>query len=238
MNQTEIVIDAMRQNGGYATFGQLNTLVDFSLWKTKTPYASVRRIVQKNSNFFKIRPGLWALTEFKDEVLEKFQIKKSDKKQENLFTHSYYQGLLVEIGNMKKLKTCVPAQDKNRKFLEKPLREIVTLEKIYEFTYPEILCRATTVDVVWFNERKLPHSFFEVEHSTDIQNSLMKFFELQDYFARFFIVAAKARKLLFDSIINRSIFNPIKSRIDFWDYESIATQYSKMFELSQMKRQL
>ena len=36
MTQKEYVIEAMRRNGGYATFQQLNQMVDFSTWKTKT----------------------------------------------------------------------------------------------------------------------------------------------------------------------------------------------------------
>jgi len=35
-----------------------------------------------------------------------------------LFTHTYYQGIVVEIGNIKKYQTYVLAQDKNKKFLE------------------------------------------------------------------------------------------------------------------------
>ena len=56
MKQKYYVIDAMRANGGYATLQQLNMLVDFSTWKTKTPEASIRRIVQENDEFFIISP--------------------------------------------------------------------------------------------------------------------------------------------------------------------------------------
>jgi len=226
--QTEQVIEVMRQNGGYATLGQLNHLIDFSTWKTKTPQATVRRIVQLSNAFFKIQPGLWALKEFEDDVLNKFQLKTQDKRQVELFTHSYYQGLVVEIGNMNKFYTYVPPQDKNRLFLEKPLKELASLSEIYNFTYPEILRKAISIDVIWFNERKLPHSFFEVEHSTDIQNSLTKFYELQDYFARFFIIADESRKKQFDDIVGKSIFTPIKHRVIFADYENIVNQYSNM----------
>jgi len=226
--QTEQVVEAMRQNGGYATLGQLNHIVDFSMWKTKTPQATIRRIVQENDDFFKIQPGLWALKEFEHDVLSKFQLKTSDKKRAELFTHSYYQGLVVEIGNMNKFQTYIPPQDKNRLFLEKPLKELASLQEIHSFTYPEILRKATTIDVIWFNERKLPHSFFEVEHSTDIQNSLTKFFELQDYFARFFIVADESRRKQFDDIIGKSIFKTIKNRVVFADYENIVNQHSNM----------
>ena len=226
--QTEQVIEAMHQNGGYATFGQLNHLVDFSMWKTKTPQATIRRIVQESDAFFKIQSGLWALKEFKIDVLNKFQLKTQDIKQKELFTHSYYQGLVVEIGNMNKFQTYVPPQDKNRLFLEKPLKELISLKEIYQFTYPEILRKAITIDVIWFNERKLPHSFFEVEHSTDIQNSLTKFFELQDYFSRFFIVADESRRKQFNAIVEKSIFSSIKNRVHFADYENIVNQHSNM----------
>ena len=233
--QTEQVVDTMRQNGGYATFGQLNRLIDFSTWKTKTPQASIRRIVQQSDMFFRIQPGLWALKESKEIVLQKFQLESKDKNKEEIFTHSYYQGLIVEIGNMKNLQTYVPPQDKNHLFLEKKLKELTTLDKIYDFSYPEILRKVTMIDVIWFNERNLPNSFFEVEHTTDIQNSLTKFFEVQDYFANFYIVAPGYRKKQFDNVISSTIFTPIRKRIKFVDYENIGNQYSKMFELSQVK---
>ena len=174
--QERQVIESMRRNGGYATFGQLNRLVDFSTWKTKTPQATVRRIVQVSDAFFKIQPGLWALKEFESDISTKFQLKTQDKKQAALFTHSYYQGLIVEIGNMRNHQTYIPAQDKNHLFLEKPLKDMASICEIPVFSYPEILSRAKTVDVIWFNERRLPHSFFEVEHSTPMINSLGKFF--------------------------------------------------------------
>jgi len=45
MKQHESVIKTMEEYGGYATLGFLNQTVDVSNWKTKTPFASIRRIV-------------------------------------------------------------------------------------------------------------------------------------------------------------------------------------------------
>ena len=59
------------------------------------------------------------------------------------------------------------------------------MDKILDFSYSEIVNRAKTIDVIWFNERKLLSSVFEVEHSTDIQNSLLKFNDLQDFHSQF-----------------------------------------------------
>jgi hypothetical protein len=89
--------------------------------------------------------------------------------------------------------------------------------------------------VIWFNERNLPSSFFEIEHTTDIQNSLGKFYDLQDYFACFFIVADKSRKTQFEEIINRRIFQPIKKRFDFVNYDGISAQHTNMYKLSKIE---
>lgn len=225
MKQKDYVINAMKSNGGYATFQQLNNLVDFSTWGTKTPFASIRRIVQTNNEFFRVQPGLWALKEYEQDVLAKFEINIKNSNSINKFTHSYFQGIIVEIGNLRKFDTYVPSQDKNKKFLETKLSSITTTDKIYEFTYPNILRRAKTVDAIWFNERKLPCAFYEIEHTTDIKNSLNKFYELQDFRAKFYIVAAKERKQQFDDVINSSIYNPIKNIVEFVNYDALIAQY-------------
>ena len=235
MTQAEQVIQVMREAGGIATFGKLNSLIDCSKWKTKSPEASIRRIVQENPAFFKIKPGLWALTESRDSMLAKTGLTKAnDKKKDNEFSHSYFQGLVVEIGNMKNMNTYIPAQDKNKLFIDKPLKAVATLDKIYEFAYQSILRRASTVDVIWFNDRNMPAAFFEIEHSTDIQNSLLKYCDLQDYCADFYIVADKVRQRLFEEILARAPFNPIKKRVRFIDYEKLSTQHEAMYKMAKL----
>ncbi len=62
MKQHDAVIAVMEQNGGYATLGHLYQRVPQipdCIWSTNTPFASIRRIVQDERFFFKIRPGLW-----------------------------------------------------------------------------------------------------------------------------------------------------------------------------------
>lgn len=227
MTQKEDVIIAMEKNGGYATFQQLNSIVDVSNWKTKTPAASIRRVVQECPEFFRIKPGLWALTKHKDDVLKKLNIELHNKKSDEAFTHAYYQGIVVQIGNIKKYNTYVPAQDKNKLFLETKLCDLATLEIIPEFTYDKLIRRAKTVDVIWFNERQMPCGFYEIEHTTDIKNSLGKFYELQDFRADFSIIADENRREQFLDIISASMYNPIREYVKFRSYESIIKQYTK-----------
>ena len=205
--------------------GSLYHIVDTSTWATNTPNESIRRIVQQSPDIFKIQPGLWALEECRDEVMQKFELKPGNIKSEEVFTHGYYQGLLVEIGKYRRMTTYVPAQDQNRLFIDKKLGEITDTPDLPDFTYDELKRRARTVDVIWFNERQMPSDFYEVEHTTDIKNSLSKFYELQDFNAGFYIVADVARKKEYEDKLHVSMFSCIEKRVKFLNYAQVAEMY-------------
>ncbi|MCP2604778.1 hypothetical protein NLC29_01310 [Candidatus Aminicenantes bacterium AH-873-B07] len=237
MKQYEAVIKVMEENGGFATLSYLyeNVLkVPNVTWKTKTPFASIRRIVQDSRFFFRIKPGLWALKSYKNklpnEILSLIEKEKQTKKEEKL-THSYYQGMIVEIGNIKGFTTYVPPQDQNKKFLGKTLKEIINLKTIYRFTYDDVLEKIKSIDVFWFNERKFPSFIFEIEHTTDFKNALLKFLELQDFNTKMFIVSYKARKKDFLSKIDFTSFRPIRNKVKFLSYEEVSQWHAKSYEL-------
>jgi len=237
MNQQEAVIITLERLGGIATLGQLNQEV-FKLkdceWKTKTPFASIRRIVQTNKNIYKIKPGLYGLLSYKKENEAKGIVQETAKNKNSKavteFNHSYYQGLIITIGNLKKFQTYLPNQDRNKLFLTEKLGNLSTLDKIPKYSYDNLVQRSSTIDAIWFNERMMPHSFFEVEHSTDIQNSLVKFNDLQDFFSRMIIVADKLRRGEFEKKKNYSALKDIKSRVQFLDYEALSKQYEQIIE--------
>ncbi|WP_276774620.1 hypothetical protein [Porphyromonas endodontalis] len=222
------VIEALRSLNGYATLRRLNETIDFSLWKTKTPEASVRRIVQKSSLIFKIRPGLWALEESRQTILKRFKLETKDQANEERFSHSYYQGLLIEIGKLNKQKTYIPAQDKNKLFLEQRLGDLSDTTELPPFSYDNLLRKARTIDVVWFNERQMPSCFYEVEHTTDIKNSLSKFYELQDFHAKFFIVSDESRRREYEDKLNVSMFSQIHNRVEFLNYDQVVNTYTNL----------
>ena len=120
MKQHQAVILAMEESGGYATLGQLYQSVPKipdCKWKTKTPFASIRRIVQTHDEFFKVRPGLWALTSEKEKVMRLFSDERAPEKEKE-YSHYFFQGLVVEIGNLKGFQTFIPSQDKNKPFAQ------------------------------------------------------------------------------------------------------------------------
>lgn len=124
MKQYEAVIETLERLGGVATLGELNEEV-FKIkdckWKTNTPFASIRRIVQTTKGIYKIRPGLYGLEKYKKQIEDKgIKIETECNKNSdevNSFNHSYYQGILLQIGKYRKMQTFVPCQDKNKVFL-------------------------------------------------------------------------------------------------------------------------
>lgn len=226
MKQHEAVILTMKKHDGYATLGLLYQevlKVPGVTWTTKTPFKSISRIVQTREEFFRIRPGLWGLKEYRDSLPPEL-IGSSETSQTSVteFNHTYFQGLLVQIGNWRQRETFVPTQDRNRKFLNTPLSEMASLKVLYSFGYEEFVKRSSTIDVIWFNERRMPEAAFEVEHTTDIQNSLLKFFDLRDYRMRNFIVADVARKKEFITKLNYEAFKPIQKYVEFLSYDDLS----------------
>jgi hypothetical protein len=235
MNQREAVVEAMKANGGYATLGHLYKealKIPGVEWGTKTPFKSINRIVQNSKFFFKIRPGLWALLAAKDKLPADL---KSKPKPES--DHSYYQGLLVELGNLKKQQTFVPKQDRGRSFLGKRLGDMVTVDDIYPFTYEDVVRRASTVDVIWFNERKMPTEFIEVENTTDMHSAFLKFVTLDAFHSTFRIVSPAVRKQEFASKIAHPSFATVATRTRFTSYDLVSDMHTKASEALALEEQ-
>lgn len=230
MRQYEAVIKTLEKLNGQATLAELYhevLKIKECSWRTKTPFASIRRIVQTRPEIFKVRPGLWALRSYKTKLglTEYVDDDKPLSLQAIEQSHSYYQGMLVVIGNLRGFATFVPNQDKNKLFVNRPLRELRALQNIPPFSYNNIIKRSSTIDVIWFNIRHMPNSLFEVEHSTDIRNSLLKFYDLQDFFTQMVIVANGNRLAEFEQKVRCSAFEEIKNKVNFLSYQMLAKHY-------------
>src|SRR5512136_933053 len=100
MKQHAAVISTLERLGGQATLGELYREVmkiKDCKWDTKTPFASIRRIVQTRPETFRVRPGLWALRSYQAKLglAEQLDPKQSTPEAEEQ-SHAYYQGLLVK----------------------------------------------------------------------------------------------------------------------------------------------
>ena len=224
---------------GFATLSQLYHNIDVSNWKTKTPFATIRRIVQNEKFFFKIKPGLWALNSYKEklpsDILQLISEQKKNFDKEKKFTHYYYQGLISEIGILNQFSTYIPPQDKNKPFLNKTLKEVSSITTLPQFTFQSVLKSIMTIDVVWVNKRQFPSAVFEVENSTDFKNSLTKFYELIDFSTDMIIVSDARRYRQFLSVIKLSIFSELQNKVSFCEYSLLDQYYSNPFKFKNFK---
>ena len=118
------VLSALENLGGIATLSQLNRALlapgGAGLdWKTRTPEATIRRIVRTNpARIHVLKPGLYCLTELAAQFERDYNIPPEGDipRRVEERNHWYYQGLLVEIGNARNYKTYVPAQDREPGF--------------------------------------------------------------------------------------------------------------------------
>lgn len=229
-SQREAVIEVMESNGGYATLQKLYTdvfKIEGVRWDgTKDFSANIRCLLQRRKkDFFKVKPGLWALESYRNKLPRGVQALIDDDKDENSFktdsSHYYYQGQIVDIGNMHEYITYIPSQDKNRLYLEKTLKDVATTVELPEFTYKEIIDQVKSIDVIWLNKRKFPVNLFEIENTTKFKDALIKFYELKEFTTNMTIVSSRKYKDKFEEVINYSIFQEIKKRVCFWDYDRV-----------------
>ncbi len=243
MTQRDAVIRVMEENGGYAT---LVFLYEKALqvpgvkWNTKTPYATICRIVQDSRFFFKVKPGLWALNSCRDKLPREIisLLDESAEETERAASgrqsaHSYYQGLLVQIGNFEGYETYVPPQDRNKVVpgLNQKLGELIKISDFPSFTYQDILQRVKFIDVFWFNKSGFPARVFEIENTTDFSHALARFVELQDFRVQMYIVAPKERYQEFQDRLAYRAFNPVKNSVCFLSYDEVAVWHENSYKL-------
>ena len=217
------VVSALRGLGGLATLSQLNGYLlaprgAATSWGTKTPEATIRRIVRNTPGYIHVlKPGLYCLQDLAVKYESDYSLPQDGEAPPDVVerNHWYYQGKLLEIGNTRNYTTYLPAQDRNRVFGNQKLGDVCQINKLPNFGYPQFMRSARTVDVVWLNRRSMPAQLFEVEFSTDMRNSLLKFNELRDFYTRFSIVAPPHRKSHFIDRIGMDTFHEIRPRVEF-----------------------
>ena len=230
MNQTEQVVAALKRLGGCATLKDLYEEVfrgTAPRWKTRTPFASIRRIVQQAKAIAKLQPGLYCLKS----DYRKFKHLAADapaRERQGDDIHALYQGYLLEIGRFRDYATYIPPQDKRRIFPSgmKRLEDMRDMAKLPDFSYPRFTRQAKTIDVIWFNQRNMPAFMFEVEYTTNLTRSFEKFSELRDFAAAMVIVADESRADSFHDKLHGATFSDMRNRIAFWSFDKIAKLHS------------
>ncbi len=75
-----------------------------------------------------------------------------------------------------------------------------------------------------------PFSFFEIEHTTDFNRSLIKLGDFGFLAAKFCIVAAKRREEEFHRTLGQEVFRFLRERVEFLAYEDLQKDYERTRE--------
>jgi hypothetical protein len=159
-------------------------------------------------------------------------IKEESKNTVEESLHSILQGRLIEIGNIRGYQTYCP--DKSRKFNERRLAEIITLNSCPQLQFSDYdLLRQ--IDVIWFKPKGnhfIPEYAFEVELSTGVWSGVGRMATLLDYSnVALYIIANDAKK--YKQVI--SSFRQMASRYKFIANDVLGDLYSAELNLKQLR---
>ncbi len=220
---SDAIESVMLKNGYFAPLSLIYR--EFEKYRTKTgktPDKTIQERVQRDPRFTRIGFGVYGLTEYLNRLPR--VIEPQEKRQKQEYAHTRIQGMLLEMGEMRRFATYT--NDKSKVFDGKKLGLIASLSSCPPFTFANIISQSVSYfDVIWFNVRGFPKFIFEVEDSTDFRSAFVKFNELQDFNTNFVVVAPDGRRKKFDTEAGKRAFEAVAPRCRFETYENIETKY-------------
>lgn len=243
MQWNDVIEKVMIDNGGSAS---LSFLYEEAHKYRKLPKGDWKKTVRgvlyrdvKKGRFIKTGLAVYGLPGFSMED-SAYSAAISGKSSRDLIIkatdpHSTIEGMLIELGNFYKFLTYT--SDKNKTFDGKSLSSIEGLRQIPEFTYGEIMKIVRRMDVIWFTGKPkyiFPKYIYEVEHSGDFTNSMLKMFQLKEFDATFVLASWDSKRKTFADRMDQEPFNEVKNKFTFRPFELISEFYFfavKYFEL-------
>jgi hypothetical protein len=149
-------------------------------------------------------------------------------------THPHAETLLLELGNMLGFDTYT--SDPSKSHNGTPLSQIAKLNEMPQFTHKKILETAREIDVIWFRD-EFPAYCFEVEHTTNVKDGLLRLYQVRHLNAKFYIVAPHEVETKFLTEVAKDPFNQISSRYKFKSYEDLSLMHQIAKEYYQIKSQ-
>ena len=239
----DLILEVIENHNGVATLKELYTEVHKSVVHSKAKNlqhnirAYLRRLKKKES-IKQVGISTYALQKLKiknntyenilNQTIDTSEFLSIPKNK----VHGYIEGMLIEIGNLKGFDTYTP--DKNIIFNGKSLLELSTHKKIPVFTYSDKLKKIEKIDVIWFQDG-FPIKTFDVEHSTDFTQALVRSYQLEHFKTECFMIADKRKEKIFQDRIQMKPFNKIKKNIKFLEKIHVFLDYQKIVNYSQSK---
>lgn len=201
--------------------------------------ATVRRTLQQYSIFERKARGVWALTQEPD-ILQPFSVEDikglEETQAEELLDHDSVQGMLLNLGRIYEFETYAPPSDATmRRFEGRPLADFVTVRKLPAFSTARRMRDFKRVDVLWLLgdiDDFVPHHAFEVEHTRDIRDALLRLYQFTDANLRtsLYVVAPSKKERKFETEIAKAPFNVMKTDCKFRSYTQLLSLYETAVE--------
>lgn len=245
----DAIIKAVEKCGGYATLEELYQLapqireVPSDLDVKHNIRAFLKRMTRISGKLKRIGLGMYALPNVKTEQTLFDELDKTDvdaKVSSGIINdsdlHSYFEGILVELGIVYDYLTYTA--DPSVLYRGKRLEDFTSLKKLPNFTSPSLVDAVKTIDVIWLKERSLvtmPKHAFDIEHTTDFTKALHRAYQLRDFKTTFYVVSSKRKNEQFKKKLETDPYKEISDRIFFRSYEDIISLYEVAIKHSELK---
>jgi hypothetical protein len=152
-------------------------------------------------------------------------------------SHEAAEYYLLELGKM--LGFLPYTVDQSKTFGSKTLGEVAVMLNIPSFAGEGIMKTVKEIDVIWFDQDENPRMCFEVEHTTDIVHGLERLIQLQNVYAKFFIVAPEEKRPKFEDLTtHRYPYRRLRDRFKFISYDELAQFYEATVPFYESKTRL
>ena len=238
VTKVNALISLMDDNGGIASWKYIYDNIESYYPNIKAPrdwQAALRGVLYRElrlgQHFKRIGLGVFALLNYQEkEVIE-------DIKADAVRTHSYIEGLLVELGNYENYDTY--CADRNAVFQSNVrIDQLTTLDEFPSFTYPEIVQSAKRIDVVWFNKEgyKYPKRAIEVVNSIGtLEQSLNRMYQLKEFRTEFLVVSPKKFSNRIDRKLLQEPYLIHKERFSVIPYENVIDYHESRLAIENLK---
>lgn len=139
------------------------------------------------------------------------------------------QFYLVDLGNQLGFDTYVPPTDAGRAAFGKKLDELVTIRKndLIVNVIPAIFDPLSNIDVVWFKGNFKPQYFYEVIHSTGMNEAFARLKAVVDRYetAKTRVVGSKEKFTEFEK--SRRLYFPDSGHIAYKQYDDLIDAHSE-----------
>jgi hypothetical protein len=133
--------------------------------------------------------------------------------------------MVAQVGRLLGYDVYVADPARKSKMFDVDLGDLADLQQVPRFTLDRYLNTISYVDCIWFHE-EFPAYCFEVEHSTNVTQGLLRLYQIRRFTdARFFIVAPAEVENRFQSEVRKDPFHQIKRRYTFKSYDDLSAFY-------------